>query len=95
MKLYAKLTHPKNGWGCDKEQAAEFLKTHDEEEILLVNDVSIDRSMTRVDLVGNGNNWNSVQFTFFVEGEHGLVEYDIFANPYSLSQIYKVYGGDW
>lgn len=95
MKLYAKLTDPKNGWDDDKDRAEEFLKTHDEEEILLVNDVAIGRSSTSIDLVGHGNHWNSVQFTFFVESKNGLVEYDIFKNKSNLPQIYSNYGGDW
>lgn len=91
MKLYAKLTHPKNGWSYDEERAAEFLKTHDQEEILLVNDVAIDRSSTKIDLADHGNGWNSVQFTFFIDGREGLEEYDIFQNKYALDQIYKTY----
>lgn len=91
MHLYAKLTAPQNGWKNDEEKAREFLKTHDEEEILLVEEVAIDRSSTEVILSNHGDGWNSVQFTFFVEGDTGLEEYDIFSNKKSLRQIYKTY----
>ncbi len=91
MTLYAKLTDPQNGWNHDVEKACEFLKTHDEEEILLVKQVAIDRSSTEVILSNHGDGWNSVQFTFFVEGENGLEEYDIFMNKNNLPQIYKTY----
>lgn len=73
------------------EKAREFLKTHDQEEILLVAEVAIDRSSTEVVLSNHGHGWNSVQFTFFIEGETGLEEYDIFSNKKSLRQIYKTY----
>ncbi|ADP02554.1 putative Trna.2 protein [Salmonella phage PVPSE1] len=91
MNLYAKLTDPQNGWNDDMEKAREFLKTHDQEEILLVTEVAIDRSSTEVVLSNHGHGWNSVQFTFFIEGETGLEEYDIFSNKKSLRQIYKTY----
>lgn len=91
MKLYAKLTDPENGRDNDVERAREFLKVHDEEEILLVDEVAIDRASTEVVLSNHGDGWNSVQFTFFVEGVSGLEEYDIFSNKKSLRQIYKTY----
>lgn len=91
MNLYAKLTNPENGWDPDKRRAEEFLVLHDEEEILLVAEVAIDRSSTEVILSHHGRWWNSVQFTFFVEVLNGLEEYDIFSNKNCLSQIYKTY----
>lgn len=95
MNLYAKLTDPQNGWDDDTKRASDFLKTHDQEEILLVSDVAVGRSSTDIALAHHGKHWNSVQFTFFIEGGNGLVEYDIFKNKNNLQQIYKTYGGDW
>lgn len=91
MNLYAKLTNPNAGWPYEEKRAKEFLKTHDEEEILSVLEVAIGRSSTAITLNEHGNGWNSVQFTFFVEGENGLEEYDIFMNKNNLPQIYKTY----
>ena len=91
MNLYAKLTDPQNGWENDTKRALDFLKTHDQEEIFLVSDVAISRSSTDIGLAYHGKHWNSVQFTFFIEGENGLEEYDIFMNKNNLPQIYKTY----
>lgn len=95
MKLYAKLTNPQAGWKSDSERSLEFLKTHDPEEILLVEEVAIGRSSTDVKLAYHGNHWNSVNFTFFVECVSGLVEYDIFKNRSNLPEIFSTYGGEW
>lgn len=91
MELYAKLTDPQNGWDYDKNRAKELLKVIDSEEILRVDSIAIGRSSTDVSLTNLGNGWNSVQFTFFVEGEKGLVEYDIFEDKHNLSQIEHTY----
>lgn len=66
------------------------MKTHDEEEILSVLEVAIDRSSTDITLKEHGKDWNSVQFTFFVEGENGLEEYDIFMNKKTFPKFIKL-----
>jgi hypothetical protein len=65
VKLYAKVTHPDNGYDSDKER----IKQLDTTKLYEVADggIHMSQSSTTIFLVGIKQGFNSVQFTFYSE----------------------------
>lgn len=82
MKVFAKVTHPDNGYSHDSELAHSLIAVapFGAESFHEVKKISIGRSSTKVQLVGDKYHYNSVNFTFYVMEDNAPVEYDIFKN---------------
>lgn len=82
MKVFAKVTHPDNGYSHDSELAHSLIAVapFGIESFHEVEKISIGRSSTSVRLVGDKYRYNSVNFTFYVMEDNAPAEYDIFKN---------------
>lgn len=82
MKIFAKVTHPNNGYIPDSELARSLIAVapFGAESFHEVEKISIGRSSTSVRLVDDKYHYNSVNFTFYVMEDNAPVEYDIFKN---------------